>query len=248
MSTYLIIFLFILFFAILFGLIWIIPSKGEFGEKMVAKILSQLPKEEYVVINNLLIKQNGKTTQIDHVVVSQYRIFVIETKNYKGWISGNTDSEFWMQNIYGYKYQLYNPIRQNQGHIRMLNRLLPSIDPNLFVSVIAFSGKATLNVNTDEQVVYWDQINEVIRSFYRKWLSAEDAQMAYNTLLAANNDSKEDRQQHVRNVRGQIVKNQTAVANGRCPRCGGQLVLRDGRYGKFYGCSNYPRCRYTHEW
>jgi predicted RNA-binding Zn-ribbon protein involved in translation (DUF1610 family) len=130
----------------------------------------------------------------------------------------------------------------------MLNRLLPGIDPNLFVSVIAFSGKATLNVNTDEQVVYWGQINEVIRSFHRKWLSAEEAQMTYNTLLAANIDSKEDRQQHVRNVRGQIVKNQTAVANGRCPRCGGQLVLRDGKYGKFYGCSNYPRCRYTREW
>lgn len=238
----------LLILLIILVLWWLLPSKGKYGEMVVSGILSHLPNEEYKVINNLLISQNGKTTQIDHVVVSQYRIFVIETKNYKGRISGNTDSEYWLQNVYGHKYQFYNPIRQNQGHILMLNRMLPDIDPKLFVSIIAFSGKASLNVNTSEPVVYWNQIGNVIGSFQRKWLSVEEAQKAYNTLLAANIDSKEDRQQHVRNVRGRIVKNQTAVANGRCPRCGGQLVPRDGRYGRFYGCSNYPRCRYTHEW
>ena len=30
-----------------------------------------------------------------------------------------------------------------------------------------------------------------------------------------------------------------------CPRCGGQLMKRSGRFGTFYGCSNFPRCRYT---
>lgn len=34
-------------------------------------------------------------------------------------------------------------------------------------------------------------------------------------------------------------------AAGKCPRCGGELVKRNGRYGPFYGCSNYPQCRYT---
>jgi len=31
-----------------------------------------------------------------------------------------------------------------------------------------------------------------------------------------------------------------------CPRCDGKLVLRHGRGGKaFYGCSNYPKCKFT---
>ncbi len=30
-----------------------------------------------------------------------------------------------------------------------------------------------------------------------------------------------------------------------CPRCGGQLIKRNGRFGPFYGCSNFPKCRYT---
>lgn len=36
-----------------------------------------------------------------------------------------------------------------------------------------------------------------------------------------------------------------AKAEDKCPRCGGDLVKRNGRYGPFYGCGNYPRCRYT---
>lgn len=30
-----------------------------------------------------------------------------------------------------------------------------------------------------------------------------------------------------------------------CPRCGGTLVLKEGRYGRFMGCTSYPSCRYT---
>lgn len=30
-----------------------------------------------------------------------------------------------------------------------------------------------------------------------------------------------------------------------CPRCGGELIKRNGRFGPFYGCCNYPKCRYT---
>ncbi len=30
-----------------------------------------------------------------------------------------------------------------------------------------------------------------------------------------------------------------------CPKCGGTLQLRNGKFGKFYGCSNFPKCRYT---
>jgi DNA topoisomerase I len=32
---------------------------------------------------------------------------------------------------------------------------------------------------------------------------------------------------------------------GKCPRCGGNLVEREGKFGKFLGCRNYPKCKFT---
>ena len=221
--------------------------QGKKGELNVRLRLRMLSSEKYKIINNLLISSYGHTTQIDHVVVSEYGIFVIETKNYKGWIYGRADSEYWTQNIYGNKYQLYNPILQNQGHVKALLRILKDLPPYMFVSIVAFSRKATLKNKYLENVVYWGQINRLIRSYSRIMISAEQAQYAYNTLLGANIDAKGARKQHVQNVRGQIQKNQLSVANGYCPRCGGRLVHRNGKYGDFYGCSNYPRCRYTRQ-
>ena len=62
-------------------------NKGKIAEKMVHYKLMQLP-EEYHVIDNVLFMSNGRSTQIDHIVVSPYAVFVIETKGYKGWIFG----------------------------------------------------------------------------------------------------------------------------------------------------------------
>ena len=56
--------------------------KGKAGELRVKWKLLLLPSDQYKVINNLLISSRGQTSQIDHVVVSEYGIFVIETKNY----------------------------------------------------------------------------------------------------------------------------------------------------------------------
>lgn len=229
-------------------LIRLLPSKGEVGEMRVSKILSKLPHDKYQTINDLLIHHNnGHTSQIDHVVVSEYGIFVIETKNYSGWIYGSADSDQWTQNIYGNKYQLYNPILQNQGHIRALRNLLKDIPSDFFISIVAFSRNATLKNQYLNNVVYWNQINDLIRSYEQKRLSSEQVQRVYNTLLSANIDSKDARKQHIQNVRGQIYRNDVSVAHNRCPRCGGKLVLRNGKYGDFYGCSIYPRCRFTRQ-
>ena len=229
------------------GIKGLFVPKGVAGEKHVANLLSKLPQKEYKIINNLLISQNGNTTQIDHVVVSEYRIFVIETKFYQGQIYGGTNSDYWTQNIYGNKYSLRNPIHQNHGHIHALTALLPNIHPDLFIPLVTFSRQASVSCADNKTVVYWDQLNEVILSYQRKWLTSDDAEKAYEVLLAANIDSPENRVSHVENVKKQIANREEVVANGYCPRCGGKLVLRNGKYGKFYGCINYPRCRYTHQ-
>jgi len=75
---------------------------GRGGEKFVTKKLLQLDVAHYKVLNDLLLPSNGRlnTTQIDHVVISNYGIFCIETKAYQGWIFGNADQEYWTQVIY----------------------------------------------------------------------------------------------------------------------------------------------------
>lgn len=79
--------------------------KGWFGETMTNAVLwGVLDKEIYHRLNNVTLpKENGMTTQIDHIIISQYGIFVIETKNYKGWIFGNEKQENWTQVIKGGK-------------------------------------------------------------------------------------------------------------------------------------------------
>lgn len=131
-------------FLIVFVLVFVLAitwrrTKGKRGEKQMAVLLSMLPKKKYQVINDLLIQSGGHSTQIDHVVVSVYGVFVIETKYYQGWIYGGENSEFWTQNIYGHKYQLRNPLWQNQGHVKAISRVLggPGMIP--IHNIVAFS-------------------------------------------------------------------------------------------------------------
>ena len=133
---------------------WLRKSKGRIGEHRVSHILGRLPKDKYRVINNLLLRTSSdSTTQIDHVVISQYGIFVIETKFYKGRIYGGENSEFWTQNIYGNKYSLRNPILQNAGHVRVFRQLLKDYGDIPFFPIVAFSRQASLRISSATPVI-----------------------------------------------------------------------------------------------
>lgn len=128
--------------------------KGFIGEKIVSIHLKTLPSSNYKIINDLILPTTRGTSQIDHVVISKYGIFVIETKNYKGWIFGHENSERWIQNIYGNKYKLSNPVRQNQSHIRAIQNSISDIGKFPMISIIAFSSNASLNVSVEKCICY----------------------------------------------------------------------------------------------
>ena len=227
---------------------WIAKLFGFVGEKMVAVRLKRLSKERYRVFNDLILA-TGKTatTQIDHLVVSVYGLFVIETKNYTGWIYGKEGARNWTQNLYGNKAEFYNPVLQNAGHIRSLRWLLTGITPLPIYSIVAFSGAADLRVSVKEAfVIHWRQVRGTIYRFREPRLSAEQVDTICDKILSVRvKPTGKARRQHVRNVKAAQKKKETDT--GRCPRCGGRLVIRNGRYGRFYGCSNYPHCKYTEE-
>ena len=100
-------------------------NRGNAGERKVSSSLNfHLDEKTYCILNDVIISDNiGGTTQIDHVVLSPFGIFVVETKNLKGWIFGSVNSKMWMLQVFNEKYQFYNPIKQNYKHIACLSKL-----------------------------------------------------------------------------------------------------------------------------
>ena len=125
--------------------------KGFLGESVVnIATWLKLEKEVYHRLNNITLPlANGGSTQIDHVIVSKYGIFVIETKNYKGWIYGTEKQKQWTQAFAnGRKFKFQNPLRQNYLHIKTLAELL-ALETSYFHSMIAFIGECELKTRNE---------------------------------------------------------------------------------------------------
>lgn len=124
---------------------------GRRGERIVAKELNRLNKREYIVINDMLVvTESGHTSQIDHVVVSTRGIFVIETKNHGGRISGSEHSQYWQQHLKSESKSFYNPLLQNASHIKAIRHLLPRLEKSLFSAMVVFSNAWRIDIQTDE--------------------------------------------------------------------------------------------------
>ncbi len=125
--------------------------KGFIGETVInVAMWLKLDKNVYHRLNGITLpRDNGGSTQIDHVIVSVYGIFVIETKNYKGWIYGSENQRQWTQSFpNGSKYKFQNPLRQNYLHIKTLADLL-GLELSYFHSMIAFIGECELKTRDE---------------------------------------------------------------------------------------------------
>lgn len=241
----------ILFIAVFAVLIFFAKNKaeikGKIGEFNISSRLNHLNQNEYKVLNNIILRtKNNRTVQIDHVVVSVYGIFVIETKNYKGWIFGNENAENWMQVIYKEKHQFRNPVKQNWSHIFVLKEFLSDFQNMRYIPIVVFSGSGILKeISSSVYVIYDTQILKVIeRESAEKIISENDVLKIAKTITESNIQDKETEKEHVENIHKTIVERQLKKENLICPKCGNELKLREGKYGKFYGCSNYPYCHF----
>lgn len=129
---------------ILLKLLSLPAVKGWIGEKLVVRGLSKkLDQAVYRHFHDLYLpRPDGQgTTQIDHVVASPFGIFVIETKNYRGWIFGSEKQRDWTQQIYRKKSRFQNPLHQNQLHVRALAQFL-GLPEERFLPVVYFAGNS----------------------------------------------------------------------------------------------------------
>lgn len=250
---------------ITFVLKWKYPKiKGTFGEWQVKLKLKRLG-ESYTSFHDLYIPtKKGGFTQVDHIVTSPYGIFVIETKHYNGWIFGDEFKPYWTQVIYKKKFKMYNPIRQNYGHVQSLVEYLDEIDEEAVYSIIAFSAQSTFKFKKPfktAEVIQFSQLIKVIHTYKEPCISSETIRkinIQLESLVVKNKTQKRQiKREHIRTIqeaRNEKAKKRTkpasvvkdeSVLQKSCPKCQGILQLKYGRYGKFYGCTRYPNCRHT---
>ncbi|QUL55696.1 NERD domain-containing protein [Paenibacillus tritici] len=192
---------------------------GELGEHKINIQLDQLPKECKALSDLMLPNPKSRTgyAQIDHVVISPYCVFVIETKNYNGEIKGGrTDQQWSVSN----RYKMYNPLKQNYGHIKAIESLMKSVAAVKFVSMISFTMRCRFSIDpelrkihSDELVVYDVELSEFISrklislktGTHVPSISVAQAQTIYDQLVQANITDTEIRMLHVQRIKG--IKN-----------------------------------------
>ena len=113
------------------------------GEARLTRTLQvRFRAPDYHLLNHITLPLKHETTQIDHVLVSRFGIFVIETKDYTGWIFAGADDRFWTQVLYHLKFRFQNPIRQNYRHVRAIQALLEFLPAEAIRGAVVFTGEA----------------------------------------------------------------------------------------------------------
>lgn len=141
--------------------------KGKVGEFAVSTHVKLYLDERYILLNDVTLPdESAGTTQIDHILLSPFGVFVIETKNYKGWIFGGERQKVWTQKIYKKSYKFQNPVYQNYKHIKVLESVLSDIvEPQLLHSVIVFMPDCEFKTSLPKNVFKGSAWIEFVKGF-----------------------------------------------------------------------------------
>lgn len=220
--------------------------KGKAGEAMVnISARRYLDKTRYHLIKNVTLPTEDGTTQIDHIIVGRYGVFVVETKNMKGWIFGNAKQRQWTQKIYRHSQKFQNPLHQNYKHVKTLQSLLALDDGQVF-SLIVFVGDSTFKTEMPKNVTQGGGYIRFIKSKTQQRLSDAEVQDVVEKIesgrLAATFRTHRAHTAHVKDI---VARKE---GEPRCPKCQGEMVERIVKCGQnagkaFLGCKTFPKCR-----
>lgn len=219
--------------------------KGWIGEMLVRLFTHlKLDKRVYRGLYNVTLSTPDGTTQIDHVFVSIYGIFVLETKNMTGWIFGNERQAQWTQKIYKRTFKFQNPLRQNYKHIKALEAIL-GISYEHLHSVVTFVGSSSFKTEVPANVTQGTGFIRYIKSFQQPVFSEAEVSVMLHALHTGRRaPTFATHREHVQSLK----RRDEPTAERRCPKCGNALVIRTRRTGanvgqQFWGCSTFPKCR-----
>lgn len=224
---------------------WFKGLVGETQTELTQRLL--LDSEQYHFFHDILIPDDQGSTQIDHVIVSKYGVFVVETKRRDGWIYGTESDEKWRWVFFNKKGSFQNPLRQNYRHTKSLAKYL-QINHDKIHSLVVFWGKCEFKTQMPERVVKgFLNYKNYIKSKNRILLTDDEVKRICDQL-----QSLKDQTSFLDGFRHAYSLKKRYEDSTVCPKCGGNLLERTARKGrgtggKFLGCENYPRCRYTKE-
>lgn len=207
-------------------------KRGEEGEQLVSFTLDKDSSFHRLINNLVLLGDNNISHQIDHILIRENGIFVIETKNHFGRITGLEDDSYWKK-TYPFKGRIktetfHNPLKQNQSHIRIIKRILGKDYPIYCFVVFVRSNVDELdlfnvcgpndilkriNLITSERPLS----KEVIESIYQTLLDKE-AYVNDEMHLESIKKITKDRREYQKKLR-------TAIEKKICPDCGGTLSI-----------------------
>lgn len=217
--------------------------RGWIGEKKTSfRLKLSLDKNLYVRFNNVIIPSNNGTTQIDHLILSPFGIFIIETKNKKGWIFGSENQAKWTQVIFKQKYLFQNPLKQAYRQKKVLSEFL-NIDGSLIKTIIYFNGDCSFKTSLPPNVLNGGLAN-YIKQYDRFLFNNEQINRLIKIIHDHISESNLTNKDHIRSLRNRHSSNTV------CPKCGSRLVERIAKKGpnagsSFLGCESYPKCKFT---
>lgn len=231
--------------------------KGSVGEQLT-KLMARIDIPETLAIHDVLINgSEAQTSQIDLLLIGEKGIYVVEVKMYpEAKIYGDGKKSQWYYYKSCQKYDIYSPIRQNRNHIKYLKDFLKEFGeiPCFSVIVMICEDFKISNMNDDpdhpDTVIVNGLLSlrkglEVLAKGKPQFFSKEQKQAIYEYIKENQYQGKEERQEHKERVKVIKAEKDQVIKEHKCPYCKTSLVLRKGKYGEFYGCTNYPTCKYT---
>jgi hypothetical protein len=186
-------------------------DKGNYGEYLVYNYLKGISPPRYFLFNVYLPKDNGKTTEIDVLLIHQSGIYVFESKNYSGWIFGTESQRQWTQTLpsgnKSKKNHFFNPIMQNELHIKWLKNVLSNYQDLVYHSYVLFSDRCTLKNITltsgKAQVMNRYRIFSSVSAQANQFgaiISQPEMETIYNTLCPYSQTTDEQKQKHISDI------------------------------------------------
>jgi hypothetical protein len=160
-----------------------IQNRGE--ARLSRELKRRFRAPDYHLLNHVTLRlRDGPTTQVDHILVSRFGVFVIETKDYKGWIFAGAQNRTWTQVLYRAKFGFQNPIRQNYRHVCAVRELLDFLKPGVVQPVVVFVGRAVFKTDVPDGVFTLANFLAYVESHRTEVMSVNRAQFCIGRLEA----------------------------------------------------------------
>lgn len=169
--------LYLIIALIILGIVIFLTSpkmKGKMGEIMIIAHADKYLNDDYMLLHNCTFKdEQGRTTQVDHIILSVYGVFVIETKNYKGEIYAHQYQKQWTQKLGNHRYHFQNPLHQNYRHVKVLETILSDLIESTHIhSLVIFTPKSEFKTALPQNVFQGSTWVKYVQSFQQPVITA----------------------------------------------------------------------------